>query len=122
MNDYTEEDRQNDKLRSSLENKLYDIGIKTNTIKQGNATVAGYVRDTKTGEAIIASPAINLPIFMAQGTEDEVTSLPVNQSFFEALKAPSKTFKIYPGMRHELHNETDRIKVLTDYADWLEGL
>ncbi len=55
VNDYTEEDRQNDKLRSSLENKLYDIGIKTNTIKQGNATVAGYVRDTKTGEAIIGA-------------------------------------------------------------------
>jgi alpha-beta hydrolase superfamily lysophospholipase len=85
-------------------------------------TVRMYFETLKTAEALLASPAINLPIFMAQGTEDEVTSLPVNQSFFEALKAPSKTFKIYPGMRHELHNETDRIKVLTDYADWLESL
>ena len=53
--DYTEEDKQNDKLKSSLENKLYEIGIKTNTIKQGNATVAGYIRDMKTGEAIIGA-------------------------------------------------------------------
>jgi alpha-beta hydrolase superfamily lysophospholipase len=83
-------------------------------------TVRLYFETIKTGEAIIASPTIKLPIFMAQGTEDEVTSLPVNQSFFESLKAPSKTIRIYPGMRHELHNETDRIKVLTNYADWLE--
>jgi alpha-beta hydrolase superfamily lysophospholipase len=79
-----------------------------------------YFETLKTAEALIASPAINLPIFMAQGSEDEVTSQSVNRSFFETLKAPSKTFKMYPGMRHEPHNETDRIKVLTDYAEWLE--
>jgi len=31
---------------------LFEIGPKTNTIKKGNSTIAGYVRDTKTGEAI----------------------------------------------------------------------
>jgi hypothetical protein len=50
-----EEERQNEKLKSSLENKLFQIGIKSNTIKQGNATLAGYVRDMKTGEAIIGA-------------------------------------------------------------------
>lgn len=50
-----EEERQNEKLKSSLENKLFQIGIKTNTIKQGSATLAGYVRDIKTGEAIIGA-------------------------------------------------------------------
>jgi acylglycerol lipase len=85
-------------------------------------TVRMYFETVKTGEAITASPAVNLPIFMVNGSEDQVTSLPVNRSFFDALSAPSKTFKLYPGMRHELHNETDRIKVLTDYADWMESL
>jgi len=55
LTDYSEEDRQNEKLKSSLENKLFQIGIKTNTIKQGSATLAGYVRDIKTGEAIIGA-------------------------------------------------------------------
>jgi carboxypeptidase-like protein/TonB-dependent receptor-like protein len=49
--DYSE-DKQNEKIKSSLENKLFEIGIKTNTIKKGNSTIAGYVRDSKTGEAI----------------------------------------------------------------------
>lgn len=34
------------------ENKIYDIGIKTNTPGTGNATVAGYVKHHKTGEGI----------------------------------------------------------------------
>jgi len=49
--DYSE-DKENEKIKSSLENKLFEIGPKTNTIKKGNSTIAGYVRDTKTGEAI----------------------------------------------------------------------
>lgn len=37
---------------ATTENKVYEIGIKTNTIKGGNVTLAGYVRDIKSGEAI----------------------------------------------------------------------
>ena len=52
---YTPEDKRNEKLMASLETKLNEIGIKTNELKQGNATVAGYVRDRKNGEAIIGA-------------------------------------------------------------------
>lgn len=37
---------------ATIENKIYEIGFKTNTIAAGNATIAGYVRDAKTGEPI----------------------------------------------------------------------
>lgn len=53
--EYTAEELRNDKLRASQENKLFEIGIKTNAIKAGNATMAGYIRDLKTGEAIIGA-------------------------------------------------------------------
>ncbi|MGZ8524991.1 MAG: TonB-dependent receptor [Chitinophagaceae bacterium] len=36
---------------ASRENKLYEIGIKQNAIKKERATIAGYVRDGKTGES-----------------------------------------------------------------------
>jgi len=56
LNDNSEEEeKQNEKVRSSLENKLFQVGDKSNTNRQGNATVAGYVRDMKTGEAIIGA-------------------------------------------------------------------
>lgn len=41
-----------DKLKASLEKKLFDIGQRTNAIGRGNAILSGYVRDTKNGEAL----------------------------------------------------------------------
>ncbi len=41
------------------ENKLYEIGTRSNELKGGNATLAGYVRDIRTGEAI-AGAAISV--------------------------------------------------------------
>ncbi|MDQ7948241.1 MAG: TonB-dependent receptor [Pedobacter sp.] len=40
------------KNSATTEYKVYEIGIKTNDIKQGNATIAGYLRDFKSGEPI----------------------------------------------------------------------
>jgi outer membrane receptor protein involved in Fe transport len=50
--EYSAEEEKNEKLKTSLENKLYQIGIKSNTLRSGNATIAGYVRDIRTGETI----------------------------------------------------------------------
>lgn len=36
----------------SIENKLYDIGIKRNEVPKGNVNIAGYVRDAQTGESL----------------------------------------------------------------------
>lgn len=51
----TEADRAKNKLKASLENKLFEIGIKTNNIGQGQATIAGYIRDEKSGEPVIGA-------------------------------------------------------------------
>ncbi len=40
---------------ATTENKLYEIGIKTNEIKPGVATLAGYVKDIKSGEAVVGA-------------------------------------------------------------------
>lgn len=42
-------------LQSSIENKLFIIGIKSNQPGNGKATIAGYVRDGKNGEPIIGA-------------------------------------------------------------------
>lgn len=36
----------------SIENKLFEIGLKVNTLPKGNVNLAGYIRDGLTGEAI----------------------------------------------------------------------
>jgi hypothetical protein len=41
-----------DRLKIAAENKLYELGIKTSRPLTGNATIAGYVKDIRSGEAI----------------------------------------------------------------------
>ena len=51
-----------EKLKVSPENKLYEIGTRGPKSGQGSATLAGYVRDSKSGEAIIgASVYVDTP-------------------------------------------------------------
>ncbi|HVV55401.1 MAG TPA: TonB-dependent receptor [Mucilaginibacter sp.] len=52
--DYTSE-KEKKVAEATTENKLYTIGIRTNNIKSGTATLAGYVKDIKTGEPIIGA-------------------------------------------------------------------
>jgi hypothetical protein len=49
--DYTDE-RDKKVPEATTENKVYEIGIKTNNIKAGNAILAGYIRNIKSGEAV----------------------------------------------------------------------
>ncbi|MCY1507733.1 TonB-linked outer membrane protein, SusC/RagA family [compost metagenome] len=49
-----------DVISATAQNKRYEIGLKTNVIKKGTATIAGYIRDIKTGEPV-ASASIFTP-------------------------------------------------------------
>ena len=44
---------------ATTENKLYEIGIRTNNIKAGTANLAGYVKNAKSGEGIIGASIYN---------------------------------------------------------------
>jgi alpha-beta hydrolase superfamily lysophospholipase len=63
-----------------------------------------------------------MPVLLAHGDKDNVTSVQATQEFFQKLQAPSKTLRIYPGFRHELHNEPERAQVLNDYLGWIRAL
>lgn len=57
-----EEAPEKEKLKVSAGNKLYEIGVRGGKGSGANATVAGYIRDGKSGEAIIgASVYIDTP-------------------------------------------------------------
>lgn len=40
---------------ATTENKLYEIGVKTNVIRPGKAILSGYIKDIKSGEAVIGA-------------------------------------------------------------------
>ncbi len=55
VTDYSSDQVQEKVAEATTENKLYEIGLRTNNIKPGNSTLAGYVRNIKTGEAVIGA-------------------------------------------------------------------
>jgi hypothetical protein len=50
--DYANNDKDKKIPEATTENKLYEIGIKTNTIEPGTATLSGYIKEAKSGESI----------------------------------------------------------------------
>lgn len=48
-------DKETHVAEATTENKLYEIGLKTNVIEPGSATLSGYVKDIKSGEAIVGA-------------------------------------------------------------------
>ena len=64
---------------ATTENKLYTVGIKTNNIEPGNATLSGYVKDVKSGEAIVGATL---------SVENGHTSVGTDQFGYYIIKLP----------------------------------
>ncbi|MDR3402271.1 MAG: lysophospholipase [Chthoniobacter sp.] len=74
------------------------------------------------GERIFAEAgAIRTPLLLLHGDDDPVTSHHATCDFFERVGSLDKTLRIYPGARHETHNELERGEVLREIGDWMEA-
>lgn len=64
---------------------------------------------------------LDIPILIQCGSEDE--SFIRQRELYDGLISRDKTFKLYPGLKHEVYNEMepDRKQVLADLLDWLQG-
>jgi alpha-beta hydrolase superfamily lysophospholipase len=84
------------------------------------STVRFYLEAANAASEILSQPSLGFPVLFAYGDADEVTSCRAAEEYFLRIKAPSKTFKLYPGLLHELHNEKEREQVLADYLEWMK--
>jgi len=71
--------------------------------------------------ALAAAPALRVPLLLLHGDADPVTSHHSTCEFFEHAGSADKTLRIFPGARHETHNDLDRALVLHEIADWIEA-
>jgi alpha-beta hydrolase superfamily lysophospholipase len=85
-------------------------------------TVRFYFESIKAAARILDDPVINFPVLLVQGGDDRVTSRETVEAFFRRLQAPVKTLKIYPGLFHELHNETSRQEVMEYFLEWMNSV
>lgn len=81
-----------------------------------------YFWATTGGERIFAEAAsVRTPLLLLHGDDDPVTSHHATCDFFQRVGSTDKTLRIFPGARHETHNELDRAQLLKEVGDWIEA-
>ena len=68
-----------------------------------------------------AFPLVTLPVLILHGTRDKATKPSGSQHFFEQVGSTDKTLKLYEGAYHDLLNDTDKERVMSDIKGWLDG-
>jgi alpha-beta hydrolase superfamily lysophospholipase len=69
-------------------------------------------------EALAHAARFPLPLLLMHGAADAVTSPFATQAFCNT--APNCTFRLWPRLHHELHNERGRDEVLATIVAWLD--
>jgi alpha-beta hydrolase superfamily lysophospholipase len=85
----------------------------------GSISAAAFTFLHESGEwAIAHAHQIKIPALVMHGNEDTITSAAATEEF--ATNAGNLvTFKLWKGLRHETHNETEKEKVLDFISQWL---
>ncbi len=65
---------------------------------------------------------IDLPTSVYQAGDDRVVNARASRTFFETLKGPQKRWMIYPGLFHEILNESSRNEVHRDFLSFLNSI
>ncbi|MCK5170312.1 MAG: alpha/beta hydrolase, partial [Bacteroidales bacterium] len=65
---------------------------------------------------------INLPLLIQHGNDDNITSYIAGKEFAERAIGLNKnvTYKEWPGLYHELHNELEKEDIFEFVTDWVE--
>ena len=63
---------------------------------------------------------ITVPVWMGSGSADAICDPQGAREFYEALGAEDKELVVYEGLYHEIMNEPERDRVLTDIVAWLD--
>lgn len=71
-------------------------------------------------DAFNSAHLIRVPVLLQQAGADKLVDPEKSKEFFENLSSADKTWKLYDGLYHQLHNEPEKEQVLSDLTDWLE--
>ena len=87
--------------------------------KQPTQTVAQMVRADQRLEREF--PNFKLPLLILHGTSDKATKPTGSRQFYDSAGSRDKTLKLYDGAYHDLLNDTDRDRVMSDVTTWIES-
>jgi len=124
-------------LKSLLPSMTMDNGLDVDNLSHDPNVIKAYKEDPlvhpmissklamdmfANGDWIIENAShFSLPILLLQGSEDHIVNLEKTKEFAENVPVSLLTFKIFDGLYHELHNEFDKLEVLTFINEWIKS-
>ncbi len=80
-----------------------------------------YVEMTKAMEDTNANAGkLKIPCLIMHGSEDALTNPQVSRRFYEHAGSKDKTYILYQGYYHEIFNEIEKQKPLSDLLEWIK--
>jgi alpha-beta hydrolase superfamily lysophospholipase len=73
-----------------------------------------------TKDAFLSAKDIVMPVLLQQAGADNLVFPEKSKEFFENLSSADKTWYLYDGLYHQLHEEPEKDKVLGDLYNWLD--
>jgi len=106
---------------TSLTRDGNEIEAYTNDPLVHNTSTARLARELLDAIEWIKAHASDLttPLLMLHGEADRVNLPSGSRSFIARVRIPDKQLIVYPGGFHELHNDLDKDRELTDLTRWL---
>lgn len=84
------------------------------------ATSRWYTEMTATQGLVVDRVAeLRTPLLLLQGSDDRLVDPDATRHFFELVPAEVKKFGWYEGFFHEIFNEVERMRVLTEVSEWI---
>jgi len=65
---------------------------------------------------------VSLPLLGLHGGEDPICPSEATERFLAATRIPGSACKVYPGLRHEIFNEPERVAVWQDVLDFIRTI
>lgn len=99
-----------------------DVGMKylEDTLVHGKTSLRLYNESIKYAEWALANAGLlNYPLLVMHGDEDRITEWQGSEKFTETAGVKA-TFKLWRGLRHELHNENSGDEVLNYICTWIK--
>ena len=112
-----------------LKNEDFSRDPEVVTAMNSDPLIANEVQPTKTVAELVRAderlktefPLITLPVLILHGTADKVTNPKGSQLFFDTAGSTDKTLKLYEGHAHDLLNDFDRERVMSDITTWIDA-
>lgn len=102
--------------------KTFQAEADKDTLMHRSVTPRWFTESNAAQEALFAAASkFPLPLLVMQGAEDGIAHPDGAKRFFDLAGAKDKKFVSYPGMLHEIFNEVERTKPISEMIAWLDA-